>query len=79
MVFTSALNGMGDTVTPTWLHIACLWLFEIPLAHGLAVPFELGIRGVFIAIALGMLALASSGAIAFGRTRWLPTGHGGRS
>jgi Na+-driven multidrug efflux pump len=69
-VLTMAFNGAGDTWTPTLINVICFWLFEIPLAYGLARGLEMGPAGVFwsIAIAFSMMALIS--AAAFRRGRW---------
>ena len=45
MTLASALNGAGDTWTPTWINIGCFWCFEIPLAYVLAIPLGLGPAG----------------------------------
>jgi putative MATE family efflux protein len=70
MVLTQSFNGAGDTWTPTWLNLLCFWVFELPLAWGLARPAGLGPTGVFWAImaAFSLLALASAGI--FRRGRW---------
>ena len=70
MVFTSALNGAGDTWTPTWLNFAVFWLFEIPLAWALAHPWGMGPRGVFVAIAVAFSALAVVSGWIFRRGGW---------
>ena len=61
LVFTSSFNGAGDTWTPTWINLGCFWLFQIPFAWLLAIQWEMGPRGVFIAmtIAFSMLAIVS--------------------
>jgi Na+-driven multidrug efflux pump len=69
-VLTQAFNGAGDTVTPTVLNIACLWLGEIPLAYVLARPAGFGPTGVFWAIAIAFSTLSLVSAMAFRRGRW---------
>ncbi len=70
MVLTQSFNGAGDTWTPTWLNLACFWVFELPFAWALARSAGLGPPGVFWAItaAFSMLALAS--VAVFRRGRW---------
>jgi putative MATE family efflux protein len=70
MVLTQSFNGAGDTWTPTWLNLACFWIFEIPFAWLLAHQAGFGPSGVFWAImaAFSMLALAS--AWVFRQGRW---------
>ena len=55
MTLSSALNGAGDTWTPTWINIGCFWCFEIPLAYVLAIPLGWGPVGVYAAITIGVL------------------------
>ena len=58
MVMIQALNGSGDTKTPTWINFVCFWLFQIPLAFILAKPFGLGPTGSFIAIPVAETLIA---------------------
>ena len=70
MVLTQAFNGAGDTLTPTLLNLLCFWVFEIPLAYGLARMLGFGPQGVFWALALAFSLLAVLSAVIFRRGRW---------
>ncbi|MBI3259761.1 MAG: MATE family efflux transporter [Ignavibacteriae bacterium] len=50
MVITQALNGAGDTKTPTIINLICFWLVQIPLAYFLAKGLDMKATGAFIAI-----------------------------
>jgi putative MATE family efflux protein len=70
MVLVQAFNGAGDTVTPTWINLGCYWLFQIPLALGLAQALGYGPLGVFLAITLAESLLAVVGLAVFQRGAW---------
>jgi MATE family, multidrug efflux pump len=70
MVLTSALNGAGDTWTPTWINLGCFWCWEIPLAYVLANYAGLGPRGVFWAATISFSTLAFVSAFVFTRGKW---------
>jgi putative MATE family efflux protein len=70
LVLTQSFNGAGDTWTPTWINLACFWLWEIPLAYVLARMAGFGPFGVFLAITVGYSTLALVSAILFRRGRW---------
>jgi putative MATE family efflux protein len=70
MVLTAAFNGAGDTRTPTLINIACLWLWEIPLAWALAYPFALGPTGVFVAVSVAFSTMAFVAGWLFSRGMW---------
>jgi putative MATE family efflux protein len=70
MVMVQAFNGAGDTTTPTWINLFCYWLFQIPLAFGLARGLEMGPLGVFLAITIAESLLAVVGIVMFRRGRW---------
>jgi Na+-driven multidrug efflux pump len=71
MVFTQSFNGAGDTTTPTLLNLFVFWLWEIPLAWVLSVPFHFGPTGVFLSIAVAFVTLAIASGILFRRGRWM--------
>jgi len=70
MVMIQALNGAGDTKTPTWINFVCFWLFQIPLAYLLAKGFNLGPMGAFIAIPVAETAIAIWTYFIFKRGKW---------
>ena len=70
MVMIQALNGAGDTKTPTWINIICFWTIQIPLAWLLAVYFELGPVGAFIAIPSAETVLALLAFYYFKKGKW---------
>jgi len=70
MVLTSAINGAGDTWTPTLLNAVCFWVWEVPLAWALSRFTSLGPRGVFVAITVAFSTLALASAWVFRRGKW---------
>ena len=70
MVMVQSFNGAGDTNTPTVINLCCYWLFQIPLAYSLALPFGFGAKGVFVAIAISESLLAVVAVVVFRRGKW---------
>ncbi len=70
MVAIQALNGAGDTDTPTIINFFAFWAFQIPLAWWLAGSVGLGPRGVFIAVPAAETVLALAALWVFQRGRW---------
>jgi Na+-driven multidrug efflux pump len=70
MVMVNALNGAGDTFTPTVINFFCYWLFQIPLAWVLARSLALGPAGVFWAVTIAEAVMTVVAVIAFRRGRW---------
>ena len=70
MVVVSALNGAGDTTTPTILNFAAFWLCQIPLAYVLAFHTGLGVKGAFVAVVISDSLLAAMGILWFRTGRW---------
>ena len=70
MVMIQALNGAGDTKTPTWINFFGFWVFQIPLAYLLSGTFNLGSFGIFIAIVVTEAFVSVTSVIIFRRGKW---------
>jgi Na+-driven multidrug efflux pump len=70
MVMVQALNGAGDTKTPTWNNIAGFWLFQIPFAFLLAKVFKMGPVGAFIAVPVAETLIALVAWYYFKKGKW---------
>jgi len=70
MIVTQALNGAGDTTTPTVINFLCFWVLQIPLAYWLATGLSLGPNGVFWAIVVSETLVTILGVAVFRRGRW---------
>lgn len=70
MVMTQALNGAGDTRTPTIINFIGFWLFQIPLAYFLAKGLDMKATGAFIAIPVAETAIALIALYYFNKGKW---------
>lgn len=70
MVMTQALNGAGDTRTPTIINFVCFWLFQIPLAYFLAKGLDMKATGAFIAIPVAETCIALLAWYFFKKGKW---------
>ncbi len=70
MVMLQALNGAGDTRTPTRISFFCFWLFQIPLAYLLSIGFNLKATGAFIAIPVAETAITLAAWYYFRKGKW---------
>ncbi len=70
MVMIQALNGAGDTKTPTRINLICFWFIQIPLAYLLVKVFKMGVVGVFIAIPVAESILALAAWYYFKKGKW---------
>lgn len=70
MVMIQALNGAGDTKTPTWINVVGFWLFQIPFAYILAKNFNMGPTGAFIAIPVAETVMAVAAWYFFKKGKW---------
>lgn len=70
MVMIQALNGAGDTKTPTWINFIGFWLFQIPFGFLMAKTFGLGPVGAFIAIPVAETFIAVAAWYYFKKGKW---------
>lgn len=70
MVMTQALNGAGDTRTPTIINFVCFWLFQVPLAYYLSEGLGMKSTGAFIAIPAAETLIALVAWFFFKRGKW---------
>ncbi len=70
MVMTQALNGAGDTRTPTIIYFVGFWLFQLPFAYFLVKVLQLGITGAFIAIPVAETFIAVMSFYFFRKGKW---------
>jgi putative MATE family efflux protein len=70
MIMIQALNGAGDTATPSALNLLAFWLVQIPLAWLLAEPLAFGPNGVFWAIVMSESLLTVLSVVVFRRGNW---------
>ncbi len=70
MVLIQALNGAGDTKTPTWINVVSFWIIQVPLAYILAIYFNWGPTGVFWAIPIADAVLTLAAWYFFKKGAW---------
>ncbi len=70
MVMSSALNGAGDTRTPTVINFVGFWLFQIPLAYFLAIGLDMKAQGAILAIPIAEIIIACVAWYFFRRGNW---------
>ena len=70
MVMINALNGAGDTRTPTLINLFGFWLFQIPFAFILTKWFNMGATGSFIAIPVAETLIAIAAYVVFKKGKW---------
>ncbi len=70
MIIVQALNGAGDTRTPSLLNLVVFWMTQIPLAWFLASTLSMGPNGVFWAIVFSESMLTVLCILVFRRGGW---------
>ncbi len=70
MILSQAINGAGDTRTPTILNFIFFWLVETPLAALLALHLGWGQSGVYWAIVIAESGMALAAMWVFRQGKW---------
>lgn len=70
MVLLNAINGAGDTRTPTIFNLISFWIVEIPLAYLLAIQLGWNQQGVFYSIIIAEMTLTMIAFFWFRGGRW---------
>ena len=70
MILVQALNGAGDTRTPSVLNFICFWLVQIPLAYYLSGTVAFGPNGVFMTIVISETLLTILAVAVFRAGKW---------
>lgn len=65
-----ALNGAGDTKSPTYINLICFWAVQIPLAYFLSIGLDLKAKGAFIAIPIAEALIAIVAWYFFKKGNW---------
>ncbi|BAX80764.1 MATE family efflux transporter [Labilibaculum antarcticum] len=70
MVLLNAINGAGDTRTPTYFNLISFWIIEIPLAYFLAIQLGWDQKGVYYSIIISEMSLTLIAFLWFKQGRW---------
>ncbi|MFA9371968.1 MAG: MATE family efflux transporter [Labilibaculum antarcticum] len=70
MVLLNAINGAGDTRTPTYFNLISFWIIEIPLAYFLAIQLGWDQKGVFYSIIIAEMTLTLIAFFWFKQGKW---------
>lgn len=70
MVLSGALRGAGDSQTPLKVSVLTTWGMRVPLAYVLAIALHYQTDGIWVAMALSMVAFAILIGIKFHQGKW---------
>jgi len=70
MVLLNAINGAGDTRTPTLFNLISFWIIEIPIAYFLAIQLGWDQKGVFYSIIVAEMSLTLIAYFWFKQGKW---------
>jgi Na+-driven multidrug efflux pump len=71
MVWSAVMQGAGDTRPPMVIAILSNWVVKLPLAWWLAIPREVGVEGIWWAMAISIVFEAGAILVWYRRDRWI--------
>ncbi len=73
MTLSGALQGAGDTRSPTVVTLVTMWLLRLPLTYWLCITLKLGATAAWWAMAISMIASGIIISGVFARGKWRDT------
>lgn len=70
MILSQALNGAGDTKTPTRLNFLCFWVFQVPIAYYLTKYTSFNTLGSVLTVPLAHVLLTVLTWLYFKKGNW---------
>lgn len=70
MVISRALNAAGEVTVVSLLYVLMFYLTQIPLSYLLGIRMDMGPDGIFLAILISEIVLASACIIVFRKGKW---------
>lgn len=70
MILGGGMRGAGDTRSPLWVALLCVWGVRVPVTYLLAITLKMGLTGVWITMVLDWVARSLLFAAIWRRGRW---------
>ncbi len=71
VIWAAVLTGAGDTQPPMLIAVVANWVVKLPLAYLMAVPWEMGVEGVWWAMFISLIVESGATYIWYARDRWM--------
>lgn len=71
VIWAAVLNGAGDTRPPMVIAVVANWVIKLPLAYLMAVPWGMGVEGVWWAMFVSLILESGTTRIWYAHGRWV--------
>ena len=71
VIWGAVLNGAGDTQPPMLIAVVANWVIKLPLAYLMAVPWGMGVEGVWWAMFISLVFESGATYVWYARDRWI--------